>query len=155
MNTNKPSISYLQLMEAAKTYVTKEKPKCQKPDDVANIMYPLTKDSTQECMYVLMLNAKNGLIEINLVGIGLVNAMQCHAREIFRNAIIQNATRIVIVHNHPSGNSSPSPQDIEMTRSIVNAGKIIGIEVMDHIVMGHFTENNPKNFTSMREMNLI
>jgi DNA repair protein RadC len=142
-------------MESAKEYITKEKPKCQKPEDVAALMYPLTKDSTQECMYALLLNAKNGLIEMNLVGIGLVNSMQCHAREIFRNAIIQNATRLIMVHNHPSGNSAPSPQDIEVTRSIVNAGKIIGIEVTDHIIMGHFTENNPKNFTSMREANII
>lgn len=156
MNSNKSSLSFLQLMECANEYITKEKYKCQSPSDIAKLMYPITKDSTQEVLYSLTLNARNRLIEMNLISIGTVNACNLHAREIFRKAIIDNASRIVLVHNHPSGDPTPSPQDVEFTRSVVSAGKIIGIEIMDHVILGHYIEGtNNKNHYSMREANRI
>lgn len=100
----------------------------------------------QEAMAVILLDTKNHIIEINIVTLGIVNASLAHPREIFRQAIKQNATSIIIAHNHPSGNTTPSQNDCIITERFINAGKIIDIKVLDHIIV-----SNNSNFYSFRD----
>jgi len=86
---------------------------------------------------------------------GLVDRTQIHPREVFRDAIRENCTRLLLIHNHPSGDPTPSVQDIAATRQLVEAGKIVGIEVLDHIVLGRRTPNRTKDWVSFREENLM
>jgi len=89
-----------------------------------------------EKMWVLSLNNKNRLLKFTEITSGIVNASIVHAREVFRQAIKHNASAIVAIHNHPSGDPSPSRQDIQVTRSLREAGKTLGIDFLDHIIVG-------------------
>lgn len=89
-----------------------------------------------EKMWILSLNNKNRLIKFAEITSGIVNASIVHPREVFREAINNNATAIVAVHNHPSGDPAPSKQDIQVTRSLKEAGKTLGIDFLDHIIVG-------------------
>jgi DNA repair protein RadC len=93
-------------------------------------------EKEQEHLLVILLNTRNHIRGYSLITIGLVDRTQSHAREVFRCAILQGTTKIILAHNHPSGDPTPSARDIKVTRRLVKAGKIIGIEVMDHVVIG-------------------
>jgi len=89
----------------------------------------------QEHFIVINLDGEHKIISTNIVSIGLANSTLVHPREVFRKAIVENSIAIIICHNHPSGSLEPSGDDIEITNKIKNAGKIIGIEVLDHIII--------------------
>jgi len=146
---------YEGLMVAAAQYVAEVQPTATNPEDVAAILRPLARETEQENFWVLLLNARNRVTKIHLATVGLTDRTQIHAREIFREAIRGNAVRIILAHNHPGNDPTPSPQDIECTRNLVSAGKIIGIEVLDHVVIGAVAPDRPKDFLSFREMNLL
>jgi DNA repair protein RadC len=146
---------YLELMELATQYMQEEKPRMSGPADIANFMRPLFQDAKQEMFYVLLVDAKNGLLDFQCATVGLVDRSHIHAREVFRRAIIRNACRIILAHNHPSGDPTPSAPDIECTRNLVNAGKIIGIEIIDHVVVGFKTPTRMQDYISFRETNLL
>lgn len=99
----------------------------------------------QEELRVLIMDTRNHILEIETIYKGSVNSSQVRIAEVFKGAIRKNATSIIIVHNHPSGDPSPSPEDIALTRAIIQAGKLMDIDVLDHIVIGH------KQFISMKE----
>jgi DNA repair protein RadC len=90
----------------------------------------------QESFHVLSLNAKNRLINRHLVTLGLADATAAPPREIFRAAIQDGASGVIVVHNHPSGDPAPSSEDLRVTRQLVEAGKIVDVRVLDHIVIG-------------------
>lgn len=101
-------------------------------------------EETEEYMYLLCLNSKlklNGIFEVSH---GNVNSSIAGTREIFQKALLGNAVSIILIHNHPSGDCTPSRPDIEVTKKLVEAGKIIGIEVLDHIIIG-------KEYCSLKE----
>jgi len=149
-------IDYRQLMAAAADFVAEERPQVDSPAAVAALLRPLTQAGIeQEHFWVLLLNTQNRILHIHTATIGLVDRTQIHAREVFREAIRHNASRVVLCHNHPTGNATPSPQDITATRSLVAAGKIVGIDVLDHIIIGQATASTPKDFVSLREENLL
>lgn len=104
-------------------------------------------DMAQEGFFVLTLNTKYKLLNRNLVTLGILNASLVHPREIFRKAIEDNAVAIVLCHNHPSGDVTPSPEDLRITRQLVEAGKILDIEVLDHVIIGR----GEKEYFSLRE----
>jgi len=149
------AIKFRELMEAASSYLIEEKPKTESPSELADIMRPLVANLTQETFFVVMLNTKNRVISIDVATVGLVDRTQIHAREVFRGAIMKNASRIIICHNHPSGDPTPSSQDISATRNLIEAGKIIGIEVLDHLIMGKKTEKQYDDFLSFRQQSLL
>ncbi len=104
-------------------------------------------NTQQECFYVLYLNNKNHLIERKLLFMGTVNRSIVHPREVFKNAYLLSACSIVCIHNHPSGDISPSQEDIFFTNSLIESGKVLGINVLDHIIFGNnefysFYDNN-------------
>ncbi len=103
-------------------------------------------DPERECLVVLFLNARKRVKGHQLVTIGTMDTLLVHAREVFRAAIVTSAASIILMHNHPSGDSSPSDADIKVTRDLIRAGQLLKIEVTDHIVMG-----NP-NRSSLREL---
>ena len=98
-----------------------------------NVQFPTTE---QECFIVLLLNTKNVIIEQQLAFIGTVNSSLVHPREVFKEAIRKNATNIIIVHNHPSGDPEPSDEDHQITETMKKAGKLLGILVLDHVIIG-------------------
>ena len=104
-------------------------------DDVAKYCADM-REMSQESLQVLSLNSKNKIVNRHLITLGLANSSLLHAREVFRAAIADNAVAIILVHNHPSGDTTPSAEDISSTRKIIDAGKIIGIDVLDHVIIG-------------------
>ena len=89
----------------------------------------------QEEFVVITLNGSHEIIKVRTISKGLVNRTLVHPREVYRMAIKDNAAAIILTHNHPSGNPAPSIEDIEITNRMISAGKIIGIEVLDHVVI--------------------
>ena len=146
---------YGSLMEAAAAYIATERPKMRSAADVAAILRPHVQRNLQEELWVLLLDTRNHLIEMKPCTVGIADRSQAHAREIFREAIYQNCSKIAIAHNHPSGDPMPSPQDVECTRGLAQAGKIIGIELVDHVIIGQRTSERPRDFMSLRELGLM
>ena len=122
------------------------------PEKVLEICADL-QNLAQESFQVITLDAQNKMVDRVLVTLGLANASLVHPREVFRTAIMQNAAALILVHNHPSGDPTPSAEDVRITRQLVEAGKIIGIKVLDHCVIGRRTATRP-GVLSMREEGL-
>jgi len=126
------------------------------PADIAAICADL-RQSAQEAFIVIDLNAKNNVIDKRLVTLGLLDASLVHPREVFRGAIVNNAAAVVVVHNHPSGDPTPSAEDVRITRQLVEAGRILSIKVLDHVVIGRPDAAGPgtPGFLSLRESGLV
>ena len=132
-----------------------ERFRIQNPADVGELLREQLRGKPQEEFHVLLLDTRNYVLRDECITVGLVDRSQIHAREVFRTAIRENSSRVVLAHNHPSGDPTPSPQDIECTRSLVSAGKVFGIDVLDHVVLGTRTPSRPRDFVSFRESNLL
>jgi len=134
--------------ESSKIY---EVDKISSPTDVRDYIEQVFKLSIQaeEVMVMLVLDTKNNVIGAFEVSRGSLNASIVHPREVFKRALLLNGASIIIAHNHPSGDPTPSREDKEITRILVEGGKILGIEVLDHIIIGDY------RYRSFREMNLI
>jgi DNA repair protein RadC len=97
---------------------------------------PSLRDLSQEEFRILLLNTQHAVLRELLVTRGILDASVVHAREVFRPAIVESAAAIILVHNHPSGDPVPSPEDREITRQLAEAGRLLGIPVVDHVVVG-------------------
>jgi DNA repair protein RadC len=128
------------------------KEKVRSPQDVARICSDI-RDLAQETFHVLVLNAKNALVDRVLVTVGIVDSALVHPREVFRHAVVHNASMVVLAHNHPSGDPTPSAEDVRITRQMVEAGSILGINVTDHVIIGRESESG-RSYLSMRESGL-
>jgi DNA repair protein RadC len=113
-----------------------ERATVRSPQDVANLLRAEMALLEQEHMRVLLLNSKNQVLAMPEVYKGSVNTAQVRVSELFREAIREGCPAIIVVHNHPSGDPTPSRDDIDMTRELIEAGKLLDIEVLDHIVIG-------------------
>lgn len=111
------------------------------PTDVAGKFIPILRDLKQEVFLVILLNSANRIIKEVTITRGLLNSSLTHPREVFRHAIIEHAASIILMHNHPSGNLEPSQEDIAITKQLVEASKVVGIPVHDHLIIagGGFT----------------
>lgn len=105
------------------------------PESLANIIRDILPDNTQEHFIVINLDASNTITSYTVATTGLVNSSQVHPREVFKTAVLSNAVAIIIAHNHPSGNNSPSKEDDEVTERLKDCGKLLGIKVLDHIIV--------------------
>jgi DNA repair protein RadC len=105
--------------------------------------------ANKEMFMVANVSAKNYLISLEVVTMGILDASLIHPREVFRQAIVANAAAVLVGHNHPSGDPTPSNEDIRLTRQLVEAGKVVDIRVMDHIIVG------ADRFVSFREQGLV
>jgi len=106
------------------------------PDDVNKIIQSYLNGVDREHFVVIMLNRKNGIIGINTVSVGDLSSSIVHPREVFKPAIVAGASSIIVAHNHPSGDPAPSRDDINVTTRLKEAGDILGIGVLDHIIIG-------------------
>ena len=106
------------------------------PEDAANLLMAEMASLEQEHLRVLLLNTKHQVLGIHEIYVGNVNSSVVRAAEVFRPAVRENAPAIVLVHNHPSGDPAPSEPDVTVTRDLVSAGKLLDIEVLDHLVIG-------------------
>ena len=106
------------------------------PEAVVKALRASIKDKAKEHFKLILLNPRNKIIGISTISIGTLNASLVHPREVFKDAITHSAASVVLAHNHPSGDPEPSEDDIEITKKLVESGKILGIEVIDHIIIG-------------------
>ncbi|EMR05813.1 hypothetical protein C772_02084 [Bhargavaea cecembensis DSE10] len=119
------------------------------PEDAAAYLMPDMSNLNQEHFVVLFLNVKNEVLHSRTIFIGSLNSSIVHPREVFREAVKRSAASIICAHNHPSGNPAPSPEDIEVTKRLAEAGKIVGIDLLDHIIIGDH------KFLSLKEGDFI
>lgn len=105
------------------------------PGDVAEVMQGFLKDCDREIFCVLNLRTNGQAINLNVVSMGTLNSATVHPREVFKSAILSNACNMILAHNHPSGTTEPSRADIEVTKRLAEAGRIMGISVLDHIIV--------------------
>ncbi|GAB4291280.1 MAG: DNA repair protein RadC [Ignavibacteriaceae bacterium] len=119
------------------------------PRQIADLFIPLLRDQLKEHFIVVCLNSANRIIKYDTISIGNLNSSVVHPREIFKAAIENASAGIILVHNHPSGNTEPSNEDISVTRKLVESGKLLDIPVFDHVIIAG------SNYTSFVEKKLI
>ncbi|MGG3803698.1 DNA repair protein RadC [Metabacillus fastidiosus] len=119
------------------------------PEDGYQLLKQFLGEVDREYFIIVCLDTKNQPTAINICHIGSLNASIVHPRECFKPAILSNAASILVGHNHPSGQAAPSREDIEVTKRLVEAGKIIGIDVLDHIIIGD------NQFVSLKEKGYV
>jgi DNA repair protein RadC len=134
-----------ELARRVNSYVEDVRPIIEKPEDLFKIVGSEMQDLEQEVLKVLLLDSRNRLIKVEDVFKGSLNESVFSAREIFKLAFDYNAASIILVHNHPSGDAEPSDADIQMTKRIMRLGELLGVNVLDHLIIG----NN--SFKSVKE----
>lgn len=129
-----------------------ESPVLEKPETIVQLLREQNLIKNVETLQVLLLNSRHKLIRVEEVSDGTLDTILVHPREVFKMAIAANAAALVLAHNHPSGDPSPSAADIKVTRDLIRAGQLLKIEVIDHIILGRATPERPKEYTSLREL---
>jgi len=129
-----------------------EAPALDTPERIADLLRETVRDTTVEQIQVVLLNTRKRLIRVDKLSQGTQDTLLVHPREVFRNAILANASAIVLAHNHPSGDPSPSEADIKVTRDLIRAGQLLRIEVLDHVILGRATQERPRDYVSLREL---
>jgi DNA repair protein RadC len=131
------------------------RPHLHRPEDVYALLETRTLALEHEVFWVLLLDRKNKLkCEPLDISSGILDASLVHPREVFREAIRSAAAAVIVAHNHPSGDPMASAEDIRITQQLIEAGKVIDIKVLDHVILGH-DQPNHKNFQSLRESGLV
>jgi len=129
-----------------------ESPLLDTPEAVAGLLREHNRLKNVETFQILLLNTRRRLIRVDEVSQGLLDTLLVHPREVFNSAIAARASAVVLVHNHPSGDPTPSEADIKATRDLIRAGQLLKIEVLDHVVLGRATPERPKDYASLREL---
>lgn len=142
-------LAALELGRRSVSQSPQEKVSINSPQDVANLLMAEMSLLEQEHLRVLLLNIKNELLNTHEVYVGNVNSSVVRAAEVLRPAVRENAPSIIVVHNHPSGDPAPSPEDVSITKDLFDAGKLLGVELLDHVVIG-----NRNRFVSLNEKGL-
>ena len=130
----------------------RESPVLDNPENIAELLREQNRVKNVETFQILLLNTRRRLIRVEQVSQGILDTILVHPREVFQSAIAARAAAIVMVHNHPSGDPTPSEADIKVTRDLIRAGQLIKIEVLDHVILGRATVDRPKDFSSLREL---
>ena len=129
-----------------------ESPVLDNPGRIAELLREHNRLHDVENFSIILLNTRRRLIRVEVISQGTLDTLLVHPREVFRHAISANAAAIVLAHNHPSGDPTPSEADIKWTRDIIRAGQLLKIEVCDHVVLGAATPERPKDWCSLREL---
>jgi len=119
------------------------------PEDAYRLLKPFLAEADREKFVVVCLDTKNQPTAINVCHVGSLNASIVHPREVMKVAILSNSASIIVAHNHPSGRCEPSREDIEVTKRLVEAGRVIGIDVLDHLIVC------PERYLSLKEKGYI
>ena len=133
------AMQILAISELGKRHSCSKNPikKISSAKDVFDYFKEKLQDEKQENFYVLILNNANNIIKDELISKGILDTAILHPREVFKPAIKNSASKIILVHNHPSGNPEPSNEDLEITKSLIESGKILDIKVLDHVIIGN------------------
>ncbi len=129
-----------------------EPPLLDTPERIADLLRDENRQFQVENFQVVLLNTRRRLIRVENVSQGTLDTLLVHPREVFRPAIAANASALVAVHNHPSGDPTPSDADVRVTRDLIRAGQLLKIELLDHLILGHRTDKRPRDFVSLREL---
>jgi DNA repair protein RadC len=129
-----------------------ETPLLDTPERIAELLREESRPQEVEQFLVVMLNTRRRLIGLETISQGTLDTILVHPREVFKKAIAANASAVVLVHNHPSGDPTPSEADIKVTRDLTRAGQLLKIEVLDHVIIGRRTTERPKDYASLREL---
>jgi DNA repair protein RadC len=129
-----------------------ESPLLDTPERVADLLREPNRVYTVETFQVAFLNTRRRLIGVQNLSQGTLDTILVHPREVFAPAIAKRAAAIVLVHNHPSGDPTPSEADIKVTRDLIRAGQLLKIEVLDHVIFGRRTDERPRDYVSLREL---
>ncbi len=133
-----------------------ESPMVTTPEQAAAVLRERARVLQKEIFWALMLDAKNRLIgEPEKISEGTLTSSLVHPRELFKKAVELSCASIILAHNHPSGDPTPSSEDIKVTRQLIGAGEVMGIKILDHIVIGHRRTNSNTDFLSLREAGLV
>lgn len=130
----------------------RESPILDNPAAIADLLREENRLKNVETFQIVMLNTRKRLIRVEQVSQGLLDTLLVHSREVFNSAIAARAAAIVLVHNHPSGDPTPSEADIKATRDLIRAGQLLKIEVIDHVILGRATADRAKDYSSLREL---
>lgn len=129
-------LACFELARRLEAYTSNPKPRIKSSRDVYTLLAPKMRDLKKESFTALYLNTKNALLRMETVSLGSLNGSFIHPREVFKTAVLESAASVIIAHNHPSGDPSPSKEDIEVTQRLIDAGRIMGIELIDHVIIG-------------------
>ncbi|MEN7973067.1 MAG: DNA repair protein RadC [Verrucomicrobiota bacterium] len=133
-----------------------ESPVVSTPEQAAAVLRERARVLQKEVFWALMLDTKNRLIgEPQKISEGTLNSSLVHPRELFKKAVEYSCAAIILAHNHPSGDPTPSSEDIKITKQLIGAGEVMGIKVLDHIVIGHRKYQHATDFLSLRESGLV
>src|ERR1017187_6116680 len=132
--------------------VRSESPMLDTPEAVANLLRKDNRLRRVETFQVLLLNTRRRLIRVAEISDGTLDTLLVHPREVFEKAISASAAAVVLVHNHPSGDPTPSEADIKVTRDLIRAGQLLKIEVLDHVILGRSTQERPQDYVSLRAL---
>jgi DNA repair protein RadC len=125
------------------------RPVINSPGDVADLVMEEMRGLDREHFRIMHLSTRNNVLGISPVSIGSLNSSIVHPRECFKEAIRRNANTIILLHNHPSGDPTPSREDLDITRRLVEGGRILGIDILDHVIIGD------KKYVSLKEQGVI
>jgi DNA repair protein RadC len=143
-------LACLELARRASAWPAWERPVVTTPEDVVRLCATQLRGLDREHFWALVLSTKNRLLRMTEVSVGSLNASIVHPRELFKEAVRVSAASIVVVHNHPSGDPTPSGADLQLTRRLAKAGEVLGIELLDHVVIGDGGAH-----VSLREMGVL
>ncbi len=143
-------LACLEISRRASTWGCSRRPSISTAEDVVALCASQLRGLDREHFWALSLNTKNQLVKTTEVSVGSLNASIVHPRELFKGAVRASAAALVVVHNHPSGDPTPSGADIQLTRRLVKAGDVLGIELLDHVIIGDGGEH-----TSLRDLGLM
>lgn len=153
------AMDYAAAMEACAAYITVRNPSIRTPEDSYRLLFPIVSAATcgnsQESFWVILLDTKNKVIDAPVECLrGLLDQCPVHPREVFREACRKSAASLILAHNHPSGDPTPSKDDIGITNRLIEAAKILGIRVLDHVIIGR-PSSTTAGYVSLREKNLV
>ena len=134
------------------TEMRAESPLLDTPERIADLLREESRPQDVEQFRVVLLNTRRRLIGLETISQGTLDTLLVHPREVFKRAIAANASAVVLVHNHPSGDPTPSEADIKVTRDLIRAGQLLKIEVLDHVIIGRRTTERQKDYLSLREL---
>ncbi len=129
-----------------------ESPMLDTPDRVADLLREEARSYEVESFQVVSVNTRRRLLRVDKVSQGTLDTILVHPREVFKPAIAANAAAVILLHNHPSGDPTPSEADIKVTRDLIRAGQLLKIDVLDHVIIGRATQERPKDYVSLREL---
>lgn len=138
-----------EIIKRQRCFQAKVKPIVNSPSDVKDLLMGEMRFLDQEEFRIILLGTKNQVLRVETISIGTLNSSLVHPREVFRAALKNATSSVILVHNHPSGDPTPSHEDIEVTKKLIQGGEILGIKIMDHIILGD------GRYVSLKEKNMI